>query len=199
MSTHPRILIIGAGCSRNYSEGYNNKVLKSPLDSDFFQIARKVILQNKIDAHSATEIQGVVNDLHRLYGYKERNIFRPWLNTPDAHEYLEVMDDQRLSLEKEMFARVSTTLGYPKKNLVNYFDGSLAALIELVAITSYEALRGPPCSKHIKLASSLGPRDVVISFNYDLLMDNALTNTGKLADSGYMVNFQKKRKISLPV
>ena len=198
MSSHPKILIIGAGCSRNYTEGYNKQILKPPIDSDFFQVARKVILKAKDDDYSVLNFQGVIDDLHRLYGYRERNTLRPWLNTPDAIEYTEVLDDQRLSLEKvmtqlslerEMFERTPTILGHPRS--VNYSNGSLAALIELITITIYEALKGPPCSNHLKLAGSLGPGDAVLSFNYDLLMDNALANAGKLTDSGYMVNFQK--------
>jgi NAD-dependent SIR2 family protein deacetylase len=198
MQLNPKILILGAGCSRNYTEGYN-KALKPPLDSDFFQIARKVLLQNGAE-YSTTSFQEIIDDIHRLYGYPEYNTYRPWLNTPDAAEYTKVLDDRRLSLEKvmtqltlerEIFDRTPTVLGYPRQNAVDYSGGSLAALIELIAVTIYEALKGPPCSSHLKLARSLVPGDAILTFNYDLLMDNVLTNTGKLSDSGYMIGFQK--------
>jgi NAD-dependent SIR2 family protein deacetylase len=81
--------------------------------------------------------------------------------------------------------------GYPRKENSEYFDDSLPALFELVAITIEEALRGPVCDEHLKLANTLGQGDAVISFNYDLLMDNALRQSGKLTDSGYFLPFHK--------
>jgi len=42
----------------------------------------------------------------------------------------------------------------------------------------------------MRWTDSLSQGDAVISFNYDLLMDNALRATNKLTDSGYLVPFQ---------
>ncbi len=41
----------------------------------------------------------------------------------------------------------------------------------------------------MKLAGRLNKGDIVWSFNYDVLMDNALRNTGKVTDSGYVFRF----------
>jgi hypothetical protein len=60
-----------------------------------------------------------------------------------------------------------------------------------VAITIQEALRGPICQQHLKLAESLSQGDAIISFNYDLLMDNALRISKKFSDSGYLLPFHK--------
>jgi hypothetical protein len=70
-------------------------------------------------------------------------------------------------------------------------DVSPKALIELVALTISKALEGPVCSEHMRLANSLSQGDIVVSFNYDLLMDNALRETKKLTDCGYLVPFQR--------
>ena len=198
----PRVFLIGAGCSRNYTEGYHSHEMQSPLDHDFFKIAKKILLQGEIEAYSAIQFQKVVNDLHRLYGYNQGNTLREWLNTSDASEYLKVFDDDRLSLEKVMtqlslesqiFDRTPRMFGYPRNEVRS--DDSLAALVELIAMTIYEALKGPPCSKHVRLAKTLGSEDTVLSFNYDLLIDNALSTCNKLTDKGYSMNFQKSLEI----
>lgn len=202
-----KLLIIGAGCSRNYSQGTSNVAgLASPLDNDFFQMAKKIILQRVIDPTLLPMIELLVDDLRRLYGYEP-----PDLNTvslfgdeqrigrPAYERFLEVLDDKRLSLEKvmtqlslekEIFLRLPPFLGYGENGKVNYSD-LMAPLVELVAITISKALEGPPCLKHSKLANSMERGDAVLSFNYDILMDNALRNSNKLTDGGYLVPFQR--------
>ena len=98
----------------------------------------------------------------------------------------------QLILENEIFQRMPPFNEYYQgKSRTMDFDDSPFALIELVALTISKALQGPVCSEHIKLANSLSEGDVVISFNYDILMDNALRENKKLTDSGYLVHFQK--------
>lgn len=114
---------------------------------------------------------------------------------------MRVLDDERLSLEKvmtqlslewEIFVKIPPFFGYQQSgNAVGFAGSSLAPLIELVAVTMSKALEGPPCSRHQRLAGSLKKGDIVISFNYDILMDNALRHSGMLTDSGYMVPFQQ--------
>jgi NAD-dependent SIR2 family protein deacetylase len=67
----------------------------------------------------------------------------------------------------------------------------LRALKDLLARTLDYALTGPPCRKHDALAKRMKHRDVVLSLNYDILIDNALSNLGKITDSGYRMNFFK--------
>jgi hypothetical protein len=201
MFKRQKLLIIGAGCSRNYSQGTSNIAgLKSPLDNDFFKMAKKVILNSGLESNLAMLIEGLVHNLHRLYGYQMFEM-KDWINTSDASRFLEVLDDDRLSLEKvmtqlifenEIFQRLPPFDGYyqVEDRTINV-DNSPKALIELVALTISKALEGPVCSEHVKLANSLSQGDIVLSFNYDLLMDNALRETGKLTDCGYLVPFQR--------
>lgn len=190
--------LIGAGFSKNYTQGTTNIAgLASPLDRDFFEMAKKVILHGKIDPNLALMLDSLIFDLSRLYGYtpRERNLDDPTLlNEAD----LRVLDDPHLSLESvmtaisletELFMKPPCFLGHREPNLDR--STRLAPLIELVAVTISEALSGPPCSKHRKLAESLVTGDMVFSYNYDILMDNALWNCGKLSDSGYILPFQK--------
>lgn len=170
-------------------------------------MAKKVILQGGVDPTLLPMIDQLIEDLRRLYGYDP-----PDLNTvsilgneqriigePEYERFLEVLDDKRLSLEKvmtqlslekEIFLRLPPFLGYKENGKDGYSD-LLAPLVELVAITISKALEGPPCSKHMKLAGSMEKGDAVISFNYDILMDNALRNSNRLTDNGYLVPFQR--------
>lgn len=67
----------------------------------------------------------------------------------------------------------------------------LRALKDLLARTLEYALTGPPCRKHGTLAKRMRRGDVVLSLNYDILIDNALSKLGKITDSGYRMNFFK--------
>jgi hypothetical protein len=170
-------------------------------------MAKKVILQGGVDPTLLPMIDQLIEDLRRLYGYdppdlntvsilgNEQRIIRE----PEYERFLEVLDDKRLSLEKvmtqlslekEIFLRLPPFLGYKENGKDGYSD-LLAPLVELVAITISKALEGPPCSKHMKLADAMEKGDAVISFNYDILMDNALRNSNRLTDNGYLVPFQR--------
>jgi hypothetical protein len=196
-----KLLIIGAGCSQNYVQSNSNiDGLVSPLDNNFFKMARKVLLNTKLEHGLAIQVEGIVHQLHRLYGYDAFDI-QDWVNTPSASKFLEVLEDDRLGLEKvmtqlilenEVFQRMPPINDYYQgNNRAIDFDDSPFALIELVALTISKALQGPVCSEHIKLANSLSEGDTVISFNYDILMDNALRVTEKFTDCGYLVPFQR--------
>lgn len=196
-----KLLIIGAGCSLNYCQSTSNiEGLVSPLDSNFFKMAKKVLLSTTIDRNLAFQIEGMVHNLHRLYGYRAFDI-RDWINTPDASEFLRIFDDDRLSLEKvmtqlflenEIFQRLPPFNAYFQGNNREIdTDDSPFALVELVALTISKALQGPVCREHIRLAETLSEGDAVISFNYDILIDNALRQLNKLTDSGYLVPFHK--------
>jgi hypothetical protein len=202
-----KLLIIGAGCSRNYSQSISTMTgLESPLDSDFFRMAKKVILHGLIDPNLMQMIDLLIDDLRRLYGYEP-----PDLNTvsllgneqrigqPAYERFIEVLDDKRLSLEKvmtqlslekEIFQHLPPFLGFGGNEKDKNSD-LLAPLIELIAITISKALEGPPCLKHSRLANSMERGDAVISFNYDILMDNALRNSNKITDSGYLLPLQR--------
>jgi len=194
-----KLYLIGAGCSKNYAQGTTDiPGLTSPVDKDFFEMAKKVIIRRKqIDQTWDLMLDGFISDLSRLYGYLPRERSLDDLSILNEED-LKVLDDPRLSLESvmttislesELFMKQPCILGYEEPNM--NISIRLAPLIQLVTVTISEALQGPPCSKHRKLAESLEQRDIVISYNYDMLMDNALRNCRKLSDSGYLLPFQK--------
>jgi hypothetical protein len=200
-----KLLIIDAGCSKNYSQGSSEiEGLASPTDSDFFKMAKKVLLSGKVEPTFLLTIQSMIYSLQMLYGYGSfldvDSVENGWIHTQKGKEFLNVLDDKRLRLEKvmtqlnienEVFQPMPSAYGYPRRANSNDYYYPLAELFELVAITIEEALKGPVCQEHLKLANSLAEGDAVISFNYDLLMDNALRQSGKLTDLGYILPFHK--------
>lgn len=195
-----KLYIIGAGCSKNYTEGTTTiQGLVPPLDRDFFQMAKKVILNRKMGFGLKSMLEAFIFDIYRLYGHSPSALM-PRKDDLDllTEEALNVLDDPNLSLEgvmttisldSEMFIRPPCVLGV--KGTDNFITDRLAPLIELIAVTISESLSGPRCSKHRKLAESLTAGDLVISYNYDLLMDNALRDCGMLTDNGYLLQFQR--------
>jgi hypothetical protein len=59
-------------------------------------------------------------------------------------------------------------------------DGLSAVLEESADVAKHESLaRSNPCGYHAGIVNALAPRDAIISFNYDCVMDNALREKGK--------------------
>jgi len=193
-----KLYLIGAGCSKNYTEGTTTiPGLVPPLDRDFFQMAKKVILNRPMGFGMDFMLDALIFDLHRLYGHMPPMPDKDNLNML-TEEALKVLDDPCLSLEgvmttisldSEMFIKPPCVLGL--RGTDNFITDRLAPIIELIAVTISEALSGSRCSKHHQLAESLTAGDLVISYNYDLLMDNALRDCGMLTDSGYLLPFRQ--------
>jgi len=64
-------------------------------------------------------------------------------------------------------------------------------MIFLVAHILNEIQNGPPCVEYGEFATGLSSGDVVVTFNWDTLLDRALARTGRWnADTGYGVLFE---------
>ena len=58
MFKRQKLLIIGAGCSQNYTQGTSNiDGLVSPLDSNFFKMAKKVLLRANLEPSLTMQIE----------------------------------------------------------------------------------------------------------------------------------------------
>ena len=128
-------------------------------------------------------IEGLVKTLCKMYGFQ-------------SDFGVKVMDDPRLELEKVMTLLSVSEEVFDRKIMYpfpsEYPLDPLKTLIELIAITLNEALMGPSCEKHKELVKSMSGGDLVISYNYDLLLDNALYDVDGFSDAGYFVEFYKK-------
>jgi NAD-dependent SIR2 family protein deacetylase len=158
------VYIVGAGCTRNY-ETENEYNLPSPLDIDFFKICNTILLKRK-DILSA--FSDLLKHLESLFGLK----------LPSENEIPE------FSLES-----VTTILNLESKEKGReYID----ALINLICIVFDIALVGPVSDIHRELAKRIQPNDAVISYNYDLVLDNAVMDTKRVEEGIYRLNFDQK-------
>ncbi len=179
----PDLYILGAGCSKNYSEPRNRiQGLESPTDRDFFQKAGLVIENSGIqsDDEFMEEVKHLIKTLAPMYGSKDSSL--SFFDNPDL-SLEQVMS--LLDLDFKLFSYQAAT------SLFLQESRELHVLKDLLARTLDYALDGPPCRKHRALAQKMGSHDIVLSFNYDILMDNALYYAGKIKDSSYGMNFYR--------
>lgn len=156
--------------------------LESPTDRDFFQKAKLVIEHTGIqsDGQFMEEVEHLIRTLAPMYGTKDTSL--RFLDNPDL-SLEQVMS--LLDLDFKLFAHQTTP------NLFLEESRELRVLKDLLARTLDYALEGPPCRKHRDLAEKMNAHDIVLSFNYDILMDNALYQAGKINDYSYGMNFYK--------
>lgn len=174
------LYILGAGCSRNYSQSTHGiQGLECPLDSDFFTMARLVIENSgmKSDELFMEEIDAMVKTIAPLYGGKiGLNFFDD--EAPRLEDAMTLLD-----IDSRLFSSP------PSQKDGQNESRQMRALKDLLARTLDYALMGPACTKHRLLAKKMRRGDVVLSLNYDILIDNALYNLGKATDSSYGMNF----------
>ncbi|WP_238442426.1 hypothetical protein [Desulfofalx alkaliphila] len=150
--------VLGAGASAGYQNSYIGET--SPVAKNFFQKACRVINIHRVkDRHFADENYTYNNLFSFIKKYWGGNV----VDICSAHAEVdmeEVLTLLHIELEEQPH---SETL---KKACQEY--------MLLMALTFDKILYGDPCPYHQKIAASLSPGDVIISFNYELLMDNAL-------------------------
>lgn len=179
----PVLFVLGAGCSRNYAQSIHRiRGLRSPLNHDFFKMAKLVIENTGMisDQSFMEDIELLIRTIAPLYGYSQYDI--------------SLLEDAALNLEEVMTLldidlKLFSSRTVPIKGL--YESPQLRILKELLVRVLDYSLYGPPCRKHLDLARRMESGDVVLNFNYDILMDNALFSLGKMIDSGYCLSFFK--------
>lgn len=137
--------ILGAGASAQFDEG----ITPVPVTRTFMKAAHDLMIGDFMD---------VWEFLLYLYGPKfdEANI--------NIEEVLSVVDFGRTRPE-----------GVGKKYSRARLDVLHERLLEMVWRTLRTSLQGNPCSKHAALVSRMGTSDSILSFNWDILIDNALS------------------------
>ncbi|HEV2120827.1 MAG TPA: hypothetical protein VGS11_12095 [Candidatus Bathyarchaeia archaeon] len=150
------------------------------MNQDFFKMARLVIENTgmKSDASFMDEVELLIKTVAPMYGSTKRDL--SFFDTRDLglEEVMTLLD-----IDSKLF------FGSMPGKFGQYESRQTRVLKDILARTLDEALIGPLCRKHLALAKQMRPGDLVLSFNYDILMDNALFRTGKLTDSGYWMNF----------
>lgn len=179
----PDLYIIGAGCSRNYCQAKHGiRGLKSPLNKDFFKMAYRVIENTgiKTDDFFIDETKNMIKKIAPLYGSSDTGLSFLKNRLINLEDVMTLLD-----IEDKLFLPFTN----PQIRLTE--SRELRAVKELLVRTLDYALMGEKCNKHNELARRMKKGDVVISFNYDILMDNALFELNKMTDSGYRMNFSR--------
>lgn len=171
------VFLTGAGCTRNYRQASHGiQDLQPPLNSDFFAMARKVVLSRNLG--SSKELQRLLRTICNLYRLR----FDSQLN------FLE--SDSLRNLEAVM-----TNLAYQETlfgaRASQFLVSSRDTLRELIALTIQVSLQGPPCRLHKKLASLVKPQDLVLTTNYDHILDEALAALNRMDDLSYALPFHR--------
>lgn len=166
------LFLIGAGCSKNYSEATHGiDGLESPLNRDFFEKAKLVIGHDRLDAR---KLRPLFQDLHQLYGLQTRD---PDLDASSLDNLEAVMT--HLNIKRQLFdSRRYNPEAIPEE-----------VLKELIAYVIIRAQSGPVSSVHRALATKFGPSDTIVDFNYDLLLENAMETEERFDEGGYCLPF----------
>lgn len=149
---HRAVVVLGAGASRGASCVRRSGV-QPPLDADFFDQAAR-----------ASGLLGA-NDRKLLHFIREQYGATRFPTLEEFFTQLEAVD--RFHNEFNIRGRIS-----------RQFELHLGTLRMLIPRLLGAALADQNCRWHERLAHALRTRDSVISFNYDTLMDRALTRAG---------------------
>ncbi|MTI81764.1 MAG: hypothetical protein FH758_12980 [Firmicutes bacterium] len=155
------VYVLGAGASAGYRGSFIGET--SPVSKNFFQKANRVMPLHTINGRNFNDeninYQHLFNFIEKYWGVNQCSISTSHVNI-DMEEVLTLL---HIELEEKPD---SQTL---KKACQEY--------MLLMALTFDKILTGLPCPDHQKIANNLRPGDAVISFNYELLMDNSLMAT----------------------
>lgn len=150
-----RLVVIGAGASRGASTS-QGRTCQPPLNADFF-----TQLQRITTTKHRTVIEGVIADAVGLFGANFT------LTMEEYFTQLEAM--ARMS----RFAPAgSTSSSDETSDRRDRLMQALAAVLEESTDVTKKAAQ--VCTRHEALVGWLEPRDTVVSFNYDCVMDHAL-------------------------
>jgi hypothetical protein len=159
---NPTVVVLGAGASRGASFVSDAQVLP-PLDADFFDQAQR--MSPGLNSADKSLIEFIHNEFG-LSGFPTLETFFTQIEAVDRFHH-----------DFNIKGRVSQK-----------FRRQLTTLRRLIPKVFLEAFKGRECTYHRRLAGALRASDVVLSFNYDCLMDEALRREGGKrwrAETGY--------------
>jgi hypothetical protein len=164
-----KVLLLGAGASRAYTASWSG--VNMPLANDFFRVFTSI----RAAQHPWVMSGDVINYIRDTRGLRPERFTEADFNIEEVHSEIQEAflaalnsNDERAQLDRLHLHKVSTQLTFLFAYVVN------------------EVQNGPVSVAHQRLASTLNDDDVVITFNWDTLLDRALAGTGKWnTDTGY--------------
>jgi hypothetical protein len=169
-----KVILLGAGASKSYSASLSK--VRMPIAKDFFQTFRKL----SISENTWVLIGNIINYLkkyHHISDFEEFDKYNK--DIEEIHSEIELrlkgyLDDKAESREVTEGTRICFK--------------AYTELIFLFSSVINEVQNGPVSGAHLNLVSRLKANDVIITFNWDTLVDRALS-TSKNWDcfTGYFV------------
>jgi hypothetical protein len=162
-SPGPRVVVLGAGATRGSDFGGSGVTsCDPPLNADFF-----TQLQRATDLKYRTLVRQVVEDVVELFGSNFK------LTLEDYFTQLEFLDEALSIAPKSAGSLTSAELRRKRDRLLH----AVSAVLEL---STDAAIRrgGVGCRLHRDLVQGLRPKDTIITFNYDCVIDHALRKHG---------------------
>ena len=146
------VVVLGAGATRGASFVEGRSGVLPPLDSDFFTQAQRLGKRKAKDI-----LEGLLADVFRIAGPNFRMTMEGYLTR--LEQLARVHDDYRL-------------VGRPGRNAYRVMR---ERFLQVLAAVLDEAIgRNPECEYHKTLVRHLETDDVILSLNYDWLIDETL-------------------------
>ncbi|MBI2059206.1 MAG: SIR2 family protein [Nitrospirae bacterium] len=180
------LIVLGAGATKGALRGTHSPRVTAPLNGDFFEVLRKYIRTNDGQTHRAA--------YDRLADFVNHEVGPKGFRQPTMEEVFSI-----LFISKdlpEIFHK-----GRGRKTSVGYrpeIRDFLNLLIHLFRFVQKTCRPRDGIQHHDLLARSLQPHDVIVSLNYDTLVDNALFTAGWNPRKGYGFSARLSSEISVP-
>ncbi|MEJ6979760.1 SIR2 family protein [Pedobacter sp. P351] len=164
------VLILGAGASKSYDASVTRQ--RMPIANDFFKTFRHL----EISKNPWVLIGMILNYLKTFHSIEFENF-------PDFNGDIEVLHSE---IQEKLIDALSRSGDAEPDDVV--IISAYTQLSFLFASVINEIQNGPVSNAHLNLCSNLKVNDVVITFNWDTLMDRALReSTDWTPESGYFV------------
>lgn len=164
-----RALILGAGASKGYADSPTGE--RMPIARDFFDIFDRLDLS----ANPWVLIGSIIGYVEDWMGAESAyDYLRSGVDIEDLHSRIEADRDRVLEAD----GLVAATTPYKAFN----------ELVFLFAAVINSIQNGPTSAAHLRLVESLSAEDVLMTFNWDTLLDRALAEATRWRpDWGYGV------------
>jgi hypothetical protein len=167
-----KVYLFGAGASNSYSHSITK--VKPPLAKDFF----KAYQQLKISEDRHVLIGFIVNYVRNTRGIDPFD-FASW--NENIENFLTEIDE--LINTKEKFLKL------PFEDRILFTDAYKQMLFLFTSVLN-EIQNGTPCNLYASLIEHINKEDILLTFNWDCLLDRALFETGKWSPhDGYGIEF----------
>lgn len=164
-----RAVLLGAGASKSYDQSPTGQ--RMPIARDFFDTFDKLDLSGNLWVLIGSLV-AYIEDNHGAGSAFE--YLRSGIDIEDLHSRIEADRDEALRED----GLVAAMIPYKAFN----------ELVFLFTAVINDIQNGPPSDSHIALVDHLNPDDIIITFNWDTLLDRALAErTQWRPDWGYGV------------